>query len=707
MENIFFKNKTNYTNELNPIQGYLDQLTHYIEYKKNIPKEKAEELSKIIFREYFKDRNIKYFEREENGDRVVKDGNLYRYIKDNLDNKNILVPTFTSYLNSNVKQSILSEFIFVNVKKRSIAKKTSQQAKAEGNTELYISKNNEQNTMKIYNNSLSGVFGQEACILYNPTAHSTLTTITRTITSLSNASNEKMIAGNRYYPRPIDILNNIIYISTYTDTNKVKETIEKFNLYIPTIEDTVSILKYSSDLYFYDKKYYEDKIIPYLEKLTPYHLASICYTGDLYHIRKFNETFIRNLLEDFIIPSKLDPRKLDDPSIIYKLDESILYFTHSILFSKVKGYGKDYIKMNEDNIASQVYDTYNIVTETLKKYKLFFNTFFMTEIMPSNSHRLNYFKRKTVVLSDTDSTCFTMDEWITWYKGHYFVDDRSIALSGLITYIASQSIVNTLAIVSKNMNIKEDLLNTLAMKSEFLWQSFIPTSVSKHYFAQTIMQEGNVFKTPETEIKGVHLRNSAVPKLSIDNGNKLMNYILDSIKDNKKVSLNYVLSEIINMELGIIESVKKGETIYLKKSKIKSKEAYSLDEFKSPYQRHQLWVDVFEQKYGNIEDPPYDVVKIPTTITSKPLLIEWIDGITDYELKERLTVWLERYSKKDLPTLYLNETYVKGNGIPEEIINIIDIKRVVFDMTIQHRLILETLGVLINDEKMIHEQFVI
>jgi len=257
------------------------------------------------------------------------------------------------------------------------------------------------------------------------------------------------------------------------------------------------------------------------------------------------------------------------------------------------------------------------------------------------------------------------------------------------------------------MNIKEDLLNTLAMKSEFLWQSFIPTSVSKHYFAQTIMQEGNVFKTPETEIKGVHLRNSAVPKLSIDNGNKLMNYILDSIKDNKKVSLNYVLSEIINMELGIIESVKKGETIYLKKSKIKSKEAYSLDEFKSPYQRHQLWVDVFEQKYGNIEDPPYDVVKIPTTITSKPLLIEWIDGITDYELKERLTVWLERYSKKDLPTLYLNETYVKGNGIPEEIINIIDIKRVVFDMTIQHRLILETLGVLINDEKMIHEQFVI
>ncbi len=705
MEGIFFKHRSEYTNQLNPIQSYLEQLTHYIQTKKNISVDKAKELATTIVKTHFKDRPIKYFEREENGDRVVKDGTLYRYIKQNIDSKNILVPTFTSYVNSSVKQSILSEFIFVNVKKRSVAKKASQKAKAEGKSELAIAKNNEQNMMKIYNNSLSGVFGQEACILYNPTAHNTLTSITRTITSLSNASNEKLIAGNRYFPRPIDVLNSIVYISTYTDINQIKHVTETFNLHLPTVEETVSVLKYSSDLYFSDKQYYDTKIIPYLEKLTPYHLASICYTGDFYHLRKFNDYFIRQLINELITPINVEDRKLDDPTVIYKFDEAILYYTHSMLFSKVKGQGKDYEKMNDNNIACHIHDNYHHVVKTLKKYKLFFNSFFMTEIMPTNSHRLNYLKRRTVVLSDTDSTCFTMDEWVTWYKGKYYVDDSSIALAGLITYIASQAIVNTLAIVSKNMNIREDLINTLSMKSEYLWRSFIPTSVSKHYFAQTIVQEGNVYKEPETERKGVHLRNSAVPKVAINHGNALMDYILNCGTENKNVSFKYVVSEIIKMEKTIIDSVMKGEAVYLKKSKIKSKEAYAQDEMKSPYQRHQLWVDVFEPKYGSIGDTPYDVVKIPTTVTSRPLLISWLESIEDIELKERLTIWLEKYNKKDLPTFYINESYVQGNGIPNEISSVIDIKRIVFDTTMQHRLILETLGVLLNEEKMIHEQF--
>ena len=181
------------------------------------------------------------------------------------------------------EKSILSEFIFVSVAKRSVAKKEAQKAKAEGNMLLSDNKNNEQNNLKTYNNSMSGAFAQEACILHNPANHSTLTSVTRTMTSLSNANNERIIAGNRYYPRGIDVLNNVIYISTYTDINKVAMAIQKFGLYIPTVKDVVGVLKYSSDLYFFDNKYYQDKIIPYLEKLSPYQLASICYLS-LIHI---------------------------------------------------------------------------------------------------------------------------------------------------------------------------------------------------------------------------------------------------------------------------------------------------------------------------------------------------------------------------------------------------------------------------------------
>lgn len=707
MLNVFFKDKSEYTNQLNPIKGYLEQLTTYISIKKNISKEEAENIAKQFFKQHFKDKPVKYFEREENGDRVVKDSTLLNYINSNIKNKNILVPTFTSYVNTKTKKSILSEFIFENVKRRSIAKKAGQKAKAEGKLDIAEAKNNEQNMMKSYNNSLSGSFAQEACILYNPTAHSTLTSITRTITSLSNASNEKLIAGNRYYPRAVDIINNILYIVTYADVNNIKAVIDKYNLHIPTVEDTVRVLKYSSDLYFIDNTFYRNKVIPILEKLNGYQLAAICYIGDLYHIRVFNSDFIRELLNQLIQPIYVEDT---DDSVISKIstiNENILNFVHHIFFTRVKGKGKDYKKMYEekDGLVSSIYATCKNIETVLLKYKDFFNCFFMTEIIPGNSHRLKNARRRTVVLSDTDSTCFTVDEWVKWYKGEFFIDDTSIAITGCIAFIASQAIINQLAILSKCMNIDEELLNTLAMKNEFLWLTHVPCEVSKHYYAYTVIQEGNVFKEPDIEIKGVHLKNSAVPKFVIDDAKEIMKYILSSISSNNKVKFNYVLDKIKSLEKTINDSIMEGSPIFLKKSKIKNKEAYALDETKSPYSRHVFWKEVFAPKYGDIQDPPYNVVKIPTILKTNSNLKEWLESITDKELKERLVNWLVKYNKTNLPTIYLNDMYILGNGIPNEIKSIIDVKRIQLDVTIQHRIILETLGVILYDELLVSEQF--
>lgn len=707
MLDIFFKDKAEYSSQLNPVRGYLEQLTKYIAVKKGIPLEEAKTKAIEVIKQHFKDRGIKYFEREENGDRVVKDGTLLGYIKTNIANKNILVPTFTSYMNGKVRKSILSEFIQVNVKVRSIAKKAAQKAKAEGDNDLYIAKNNEQSTKKTANNSLSGVFSQEACILHNPTAHNTLTSITRTITSLSNASNEKLIAGNRYYPRPIDVLNNIIYISTYTDNAQVKQVVEKFGLKLPSVDEVVSVLQYSSDLYFSDEKFYATKIIPYLKKLTPYELAGICYMGDLYHLRHFNDGFMRQMIDDLTTPvNVVGDVKLESTKEIHKVDEALLYYVHQIFFNKIKGFGKDYDKMNEAGLASSLLATAHQVKDALFKYKDFFNVFFMSGIFPSNSFRLKNMRRRTVVLSDTDSTCFTLDEWVKWYKGKFFIDDKSIALAGCISYITSQAIVNSLAILSKNMNIEEELLNTLAMKNEFLWMVHVPAEVSKHYFAYTVMCEGNVYKEADIEIKGVHLKNSAVPKHIIADAKEIMQYILATVASNEKIKFNQIVKRIIDLEQEITDSIRKGETKYLKKSKIKNKEAYSKDEFKSPYQRHQFWIDVWSPKYGDIQDPPYDVVKLPTTVRTPTHTRAWLESIQDQDLKGRLGAYLIKYNKKNLPTIYLNEVYVLGNGVPQEIIDVIDTKRIIMDITLQHRVILETLGVLLQEDKLIGEQFI-
>ncbi len=704
MKDVFYQSNDKYVNQLNPVKGYLEQLTTYIQHKKNVSYEQAQAVAKQIIKDKFKDRTIKYFEREENGDRVVKDGTLMGYIRNNISNKNILVPTFTSYVNTRVKKSVLSDFIAVNVKERSIDKKAGQAAKAAGDMETFILKNNGQNVKKTRNNSLSGVFGQSSCILHNPTAHNTLTSITRTMTSMSNASNEQFVAGNRYFQTQKDVMKTVIYIATYLDLKAIKLAVEKYDLHLPSVAETVKVLKYSSDLYFDDDGYYQTKVIPFLESLTPYHLAGVCYCGDLYHIRKFNDGFMRNLV-DRLITRVDDVRKMDNPMSIHKVDESILNFVHTIYFSTVKGYGKDYEKMNEASITASILKTAQNVMSVFMDMKDFFNAFFMTELFPANSFRLKNMRRRTVVLSDTDSTCFTLDEWVIWHRGGYVVDDASIALAGCLSYMVSQTIVHKLAIISRRMNVEDALLNTLAMKNEFLWAVHVPAPVSKHYFAYTLMQEGSVFKEPELEVKGVHLKNSAVPVEVVSHGKEIMEGLLKSVSDTGKLHFKEILNKVITLEKQIIESVQRGETEYLKKSKIKNKEAYSQDEMKSPYQRHQMWIDVFSPKYGDAGEPPYDVVKIPTVVVSKTALTDWLNGIGDLELRGRFNEWLTKYNKKSLPTIYLNESYVMGSGIPEEILPVIDLKRIVFDTTMQHRLILASLGMLLNENLMVHEQF--
>ncbi|WP_396190564.1 family B DNA polymerase, partial [Flavobacterium sp.] len=456
------------------------------------------------------------------------------------------------------------------------------------------------------------------------------------------------------------------------------------------------------------RNYYQKYIIPYLEKLSPYQRASICYSGDFYHLRQFNSGFIRSLLEEMAERITTTESVPDVATKMHTVDENVINFVHHIFFAELEGRGKDYEKINKacPGLVDNIYVTCLHVVDVLMKYKTFFNTFFMNDIMPNNSYRLKNMRRRTVVLSDTDSTCFTLDEWLKWYgNGEFFISPKTVAIGGAISYITTQSIVHLLRVFSCNMGVDPDLIDKLGMKNEFLWLVHVPAEVSKHYFAYTVMQETNVLGVPEIEIKGVHLKNSAVSKVMIDDGKALMKSILERVANNEKIKLTDVVKHIIQLEEDIIASVYKGESVFLKKSKIKTKDAYIEEPNRSPYGRHLFWNEVFGLKYGDFPSPPYDVVKIPTIVTTKTALKAWVDSIEDSELKLRLEVWLNKNQKSNLPTIYLNDSYVLGSGIPKEIISIIDIQRIVLDVTGQHRVILETLGVLLYKDRMIKDQF--
>jgi len=636
MKSVFLKDLDSYQRHIDPINDYIEQTSFYLSVMsgKDIKECETFVKSKINKENGAKNPQVIFYERGDNLDREEKSCSLSSYIKTVNKEGSILAPTLTVYRQPEEIRSFLSDFILDNVKARSIAKKEAFKAKADGEKELFILKNNEQTNKKLYNNSASGAFATKGCILYNPSAHSTLTSTTRLESSLSNANNERLISGNRHYFNYDVTLYNLITLAKNKDIDKLKVVIDKYNLKYPTTEDTISVIKYSTDNYWRDE-YKLNKLKDFIDRLSPLQKASIVYVGDLYHIRKYNESFVRDFITK--LSTRVIDKIMDDPiNFIHNSDEQMVNLAHIVCIEEVRGKGKDYEKMSEKDIntlAATIENINNIVTS----YRDFIEAIFLTDNVPPSTAHIKNMVRKAVVLSDTDSTMFSVDEYIEWYFGDIIFTQESYAVYGAIMYIATQAIAHLMTMFSANINVPRNELRRLDMKPEFTFSVFFQSSVSKHYFTSIDIQEGNVFAKPEIEIKGVHLKNSAAPEKLVKAAHERMEYLINTVKSGNKISLVEELNYVKDIENIISDSLISGEVEYYKRSKIKTPESYSTTVEKSPYLHHILWEDVFSYKYGNIDPAPYSVIKIPTILTNITSVKKWLDTITDEDIKSRLS----------------------------------------------------------------------
>lgn len=704
---IFLKPVDWYKRNIHPIKNYVDMMSFYYSKMKNCSYETAKEHISQVVKSNYRGKNTIYFERQENQDNQVQQDSLLNYINTIITGNKILVPSFTAYLSKDEKVSLISKYTENNVIRRSKSKKMAQEAKMRKDEIMYINKNNEQSNMKVYNNSLSGAFTQETCMLFNKTAHSTLTTVTRTTSSIANVNNERFIAGNRYYDSAVTVLNNCIFLARHTNEELLEAVLTKYNLYRPTVEDCVNVLRYSSDLYWRDTTSYENKIIPFLQTLSDAQRASICYSGDFYHLRKYNPDFILNLLKDISQRVEAQEPIPEAANKLYTLNEDLINYTTQLFFYEFKGLGKKYEEIKDQRLVSSLYLTSLRVMERLKNYQDFIDAFLVNECMPNNNNKIRLMRRRAVVLSDTDSTCFSVDNWVKWVNnGEVKFDQASINIAASVAYICTQLIPHWLATFSANMNVSRDDLFLISMKNEFLWFLHAPAQVSKHYCALTMMQEGNIFHEPELEIKGVHFINSAInPKITSDFKDFAKNNFLKLI-EKSSLQASEIIKKCIELECNIKDAILLNrETTYFKKSRILEKSAYALDEDKSPYQRHTFWNMIFSHKYGTLSEPPYNVIKIPTKISTKTDFINWINSIQDEQIKKNLLNYATQTGKFKLETFYVNAEYAKANFIPEEIKSIIDIEKIILELTSPYRLYLETLGFILDENKLIIDHF--
>lgn len=700
-ENPFVLPLSEYKRKLNPLGDYVRDGAKYLSLVTDTPIEQCRAfiLENINGqREDFKviDPVVNYFERQENGDREKKQIPLTKYIGNAIREERLISPSFTVYKNQKQKQSILVNYVESNIKKRGIAKKAMFKAKMEKDFVTQNIKNNEQRNAKLSNNAMSGAHVSASTPLYNKTSHSTLTSTCRNTSGYGNANNEKMLLGNRHYWSPFITLNNIMSIVTHSDYDTLKKIIDKYQLVYPSIQQTLEVISYSTDLYWKSSTEF-DKIIRLVMQLSPLERAAFVYTGDLYHIRKFNEDFMRKFMGR--LSSRIGIEHSDPKTVFSNVHEDYRNLACQICENETKGIKHEDLHKHTKEYAI-VASTIENILNTITEHSDFIKAFLTTTNVPASVAYFPDSIRRSALTSDTDSTIFTVENWVEWFFGYIKFGPEANGFSATLIFLASQVITHVLALMSANFGVDEKRRHQNAMKNEYKFDIFVPTQVSKHYYALIGCQEGNIFKEYDMEIKGVHLKSSNAPKEIMQGAKQMMHDLMMTVIDGKKIKILEVFKTIADIERDIFNSIAKGDTNFFRLGQIKPAKSYKKSEEESPYSHYLFWNEVFGPKYGFAQEPPYGAIKVSVDLLSPTDIAIWVKSITDLDLAYRLQDWITRNQKTRITTLYLPHSIIQVKGIPEEILCKIDSKKIVLDAVKVYYIILETLGFyLLGDKK--------
>lgn len=714
--NPFVLEKEEYLRDISFLKHYIEDCAKYLARMTGDPLEKCAQFVKDsmkvggIFE--FKDPKIRYFERIDYNDRVEKEGTLLGYIGDSVKNEELIAPTFTTYVNPKVKKSILVDFVDENIAIRSKAKKEMFGAKMAGLVDLEAFKNSEQSNAKIANNAISGAHVSTSTILYNKTAHSTLTSNCRTTSGYGNANNEKTLSGNRHYYHPTIVINNIISISNRTNLAKLEAVMQKYQLHYPTPEEAMKVVLFSTRLYWRSVKQ-EKAISDLLEKLEPIERAAFVYVGDLFHVTAFNDAMMRQFIGELSEPVY---GTHDDPmSVIHGTRKEYVMLAANLIPDQMRGIEweklslkvdekKDYEKeleriAKERVITGHLANTATHIDKVVLQYRDFIEALLVTVNVPAS---LAYFPtsiRRSALTSDTDSTIFTVQDWVKWKTGEMVVNDKSSAIASTMVFLAAESITHILANMSANFGIEAKRIHAVNMKNEFYFPMFTPTQVGKHYFANIGCQEGNLFIEYDMEVKGVHLKSSNVPAEIMKKAVAMMKEIMAVAASGKTISIAEKLNEVATIEKDIINSILRGENRYLRSQQIKPAETYSKDADSSPYAHYLFWEKILAKKYGPTDPPPYSVSKVPVYLPNKRSIDKWLESIKDDHIRNSLTKYFADTGRKTISTMMFPQQRLAVHGIPEEIVPVLDLRRTALDCTAVFYIILETLGIYCLDDK--------
>lgn len=580
----------------------------------------------------------------------------------------ILSPSFICYENPEVHRAFEADLIDGNLIARSKIKKEGFLAEQRGDHVAADFADGAQSNKKTLNNSLSGAAGSPHNSFFCPSAHTTLTSTTRTLTSNSNSITERLIGGGRHYFDADVTMEALATAITYCDEAQIADTMAKYDIPYPTLEYVFSRIEKMSDIYWKSKKYL-GSIRDTLEKMSPSQLALFIYNTDLRSFIEVAPDFTRRLFDDLTLKGlSITPLDLEtSKEVIDNCDDYLLSYGSTLSFEDIVGgslrdlAGKD--AESYGRVAGRIQTVKDLV---LGQYWQFFETFFITELIPAHIHSFPQSLRKVVAGSDTDSTLYTCQTVIEWYFGKLDFSQHADNVRELTTYIDSQVICHTLAKICKQLGVVDKDLFRLKMKPEFSFPVMGFTNRMKHYWVVISAQEGNFKLHPEYEFKGVALKSSKVSNWIIKISNRCVEMFVEAMKTGNKLTPLEAVAPVAYLEHKLLADLRGGKSGALYNLRIKDPGAYSQGRDAPAVKQFDLWEEVFAPKYGSMGQFPIDCKKVPVNLPNITALKKWINSLPE-DMRARAESWAERTGRKDITYISVPTLFLVNYPIPDEI----------------------------------------
>lgn len=615
----------------------------------------------------------------------------------------ILAPNLVAYENPVVSRAYESKMIDHNLARRSVIKKRGQLAEMREEYAVAIASANEQVNVKTLNNSLSGAAGSPHNPHFCASAHTTLTSTTRILTSNSNSITERFMTGNRHYYSAEITIDNIIACIRLTDPVLIQNVMESFDLAYPTAAYTKGRIAQYRDIYWHSDRGWTEVCI-LIDSLTPLQLAAVMYTMDLRSWIDCNPAFTRTMFDDLLLDNLLiEPMSVEEASIVLsKADSYIISYVCTLSTIDLNGLPlwdlKDEDPVAFGRIGRRVVEFKHILTG---KYWQWCKAFLVTDLMPQSIYAFPTSIRKATIGSDTDSTLFTTQEVIEWYFGGIQFGHKPNGVRELVTYLNSQIVCHILAKLSKYMGVTDENLFRLKMKPEYSFPFMAFTNRMKHYFAMMSAKEGNVFAKLKLEVKGVGMKNSKVPRWVIEISDAYIVFISERFMSRQMLTPIEALAPVAYLEHRAFEDLRRGISTTLYNTKIKEPEAYKLGEDAPPCKYYRLWDEIFGPKYGYMGSYPVECKKVSVALGNKTAIAEWIASINtfDPEMAQRLQTFVKREGRTNFTQFLVPKEFLKSNVIPEEIWLAFDNKKFLKAMMDSFYYTLEVLGIYVRNGK--------